>query len=82
MGWFDGYSNAAPCAKNMRRNGITTFILHVAQCITFNKTIFFAEKIIAKARLKSLYIRLGFNVIKYFVTSTNFEEAHEQFHYD
>ena len=37
MGCFDGYSDAAPRAKTMRVNGITTFILHVSQCITFNK---------------------------------------------
>ena len=37
MGYFDDYSDASPRAKTMRRNGITNFLLHVAQCITFNK---------------------------------------------
>ena len=36
MGCFDDYSDAAPSAKTMRGNGITNFILHVSQCITFN----------------------------------------------
>ena len=36
MGFFNDYEDAAPHAKTMRVNGITTFILHVAQCITFN----------------------------------------------
>ena len=45
MGCFDNYSDAAPHAKTMRGNGITTFILHVAQCITFNN--FFTETLIA-----------------------------------
>ena len=46
MGCFDDYSDAAPRDKNMRGNGITTFILHVAQCITFNQTIVFTETLI------------------------------------
>ena len=41
MGCFDNYLDAAPHAKTMRGNGITTFILHVAQCITFDN--FFTE---------------------------------------
>ena len=32
---FDDYSNAAPHAKTVRRNSITTFLLRVSQCITF-----------------------------------------------
>ena len=35
MGLFDDYLDAAQRAKTMRRNVITTFLLHVAQCITF-----------------------------------------------
>ena len=38
MGCFDDYSDAAPSAKTMRVNGITTFLLHVAQFITFYQT--------------------------------------------
>ena len=37
MGYFDDYSDAAPCAKTMKGNGITTFLLHVAQCITLRQ---------------------------------------------
>ena len=33
---FGDYLDAAPRAKTMRGNGINTFLLHVAQCITFN----------------------------------------------
>ena len=36
MGCFDDYSDAAPHAKTMSRNGITTFLLRVDRCITFN----------------------------------------------
>ena len=36
MVFFDDYSDAAPHDKTMRGNVITTFILHVAKCITFN----------------------------------------------
>ena len=32
--------------------------------------------------MKSFYSRLGFTVIKYFVTSTTFEAARSQFHYE
>ena len=39
MGCFDDYSDAAPRGKTMGGNGITTFILHVAQCITFHQKI-------------------------------------------
>ena len=37
MGLFSDYSDAAPRAKIMRGNGITSFLLHVAQCITFSQ---------------------------------------------
>ena len=75
MGSFVDYSDAAPRSKIMSGNGSTTFILHVAQCITFNQTNVFTEIIIAETLLKSLYSMLGFKVIKYFATSPNFEEA-------
>ena len=55
MGCFGYYSDAAPHAKTMRGNGITTFILYVAQCITFNQTQFVTATLIAEARLNSLY---------------------------
>ena len=37
MGFLDDYSDAVPNHKIIRGNGITTIILHVAQCIIFNK---------------------------------------------
>ena len=49
MGCFGDYSDAAPRAKNMRGNGITTFILRVAQCITFRQTNIVTETLIAGA---------------------------------
>ena len=53
MGFFDDYLDAAPRDKTMRGNGITTFILHVAQCITFRQTNIVTSTLIAKAPLKS-----------------------------
>ena len=38
MGFLDDYSDADPNHKSIRGNGITTFILHVAQCIISNQT--------------------------------------------
>ena len=38
MGFLDDYLDADPNHKIIRGNGITTFILHVAQCIIFNQT--------------------------------------------
>ena len=49
MGCFYDYSDAATRAKTMRGNGITTFLLHVAQCITFHKTKFVVATLIVKA---------------------------------
>ena len=37
MGCFDDCSDDAPRDKTMTGNGITAFLLHVAQCITFNQ---------------------------------------------
>ena len=36
---LDDYSDAAPKGKSIRGDGITTFLLHVAKYIIFNKTI-------------------------------------------
>ena len=66
MGCFDDYLDAAPCAKTITGDGINTFLLHVAQCITFCQTNFFTETLIAEELLKSFYSRLGFKVIKDF----------------
>ena len=46
MGCFNDYSYAAPCEKTMRGNGITTFILHVSQCIAFRQTKFVTATLI------------------------------------
>ena len=63
---FDDYLDAASRAKKMTGNGITTFLLHVAQYITFNQTQIVTETIIPKARFKSLYSRLVLKVIRDF----------------
>ena len=52
LGCFGDYSDAAPRAKKMRGNGITTFILHIDQCITFRKKQFVTEKLTAEVSLK------------------------------
>ena len=81
IGCFDNYSDAAPRAKTTRGNCITTFSLHVSQCITFHHNLFLTETLIAKASLKSFYSRLGFKVIKVFATSPNFENYCKKFHF-
>ena len=82
MGFLDNDFDADPNQKSIRGNGITTFLLHIAQCIIFNLTNRVKVILIANASLKSFYSRLSFKVINYFSTSTNLEEAHRQFHYD
>ena len=82
MGCFYDYSDAAPSAKTMRGNGITTLLLHVAQCITFNKKKFVTTRCIAKVSLKPLYSRLGFKVFKDFAEFPIHEEACKRFHYE
>ena len=57
MGCFDDYSDAAPHAKTMRGNGITTIILHVSQCINFHQTQFVTATLISEALLRSFYSR-------------------------
>ena len=82
MGCFDDYSDATLRFKTMRGNGITTFLLHFSQCITFNQTQFGTETLIAEAQFNTSYSRLGFKVIKDFATSTNFKEACKRFNYE
>ena len=82
MGSPDDYSDADPQGKSMRENGITTFLLHVAQCIIFNQTNCVKITLIDDSSLKSFYSRLGFKVIEDFVNSSHFEEACKQFHYE
>ena len=79
---FDDYLDNAIRVKTMRGNVITTFLLHVSQCITLNQTKFVTATIIYEAPLKSLNSRLEFKVIKDFAPSANPEEAREQFHYE
>ena len=82
MGFLDDYSDDDPNHKSIRGNGITTFLFHVAQCIINNLTNHVKTIIIANVSLKKFYSRLGFTFIKDFVTSTTFEEALRQFHYE
>ena len=82
IGCFDEYLDAGPRAKTMRVNGITTFLFHVAQCITFNQNIFVTATLISETSLKSLYSRMGFKLIKDFATSPNFEKARKHFNYE
>ena len=79
MGCFDDYLDAAPHAKTMRRNGITIFLLHVAQCINIHQTKFVTSTLVAQALLKSFYSRLSFKVIKDLAMSPNFEVDCKQF---
>ena len=60
MGCFDDFSDDYPCAKTMRVDIITTFLLRVAQCITLLQTSLVTATIIAKASLNSFYSRLSF----------------------
>ena len=55
MGYFYDYPDAVPRAKTMRGNFITTFILHISQCITFFQTNLVKATMIAEALLKSFY---------------------------
>ena len=82
MGFLDDYSDADPNHKSIRGNGITTFLFHVAQCIIFKLTNQVKTILIANVSLKTFYSRLGFSVIKDFVTSTTFEAARRRFHYE
>ena len=81
MSSLNDYSDADLNHKSIRGNGITTFLFHVAQCIIFCLTNSVKTILIANASLKSFYSRLGFTVIKDFVTSTTFEAARSRFHY-
>ena len=81
MGCFDDYLDAAPRAKTMRGNCITTFLLHFFQCITFHLKKGVTETLIYEALLKSFYSRLSFKVFRDFATYPNFEFSCERFHY-
>ena len=72
----------SPRAKTMRVNGITKFLLNVAQCITLLQKNIVTATLIYKALLKSFYSRLGFKVIKDFAGYPHLEEACKQFNYE
>ena len=82
MGFLDDYSDADPNHKIIRGNGITAFLFHVAQYILFCLTNSVKTILISNASLKKFYSRLGFTVIKDFVTSTKFEAARSRFYYE
>ena len=82
MGFLEDYSDAAPQGKSMGGNGITSFLLHVSQCIIFNQIYRVKTTLIVNAQWKSFYSRLGFKLIKDFANSPNFEEARKRFHYE
>ena len=82
MVFLDDYYDADPNHKRNRGNGITTFLFLVAQCILFCLKNCVKTILIANASLKSFYSRLGFTVIKDFVTSTTFEAACSRFHHE
>ena len=61
MGFLDYYFVSDPDHKNIRGNGITTFLFHVAQCIIFNLTNHVKTILIVNVSLKTFYSRLGFS---------------------
>ena len=60
MGFIDDYLDVDPNHKNIRGNGITTFLLHVAQCRISNQTNRVQTILIANASLKSFYSKVRF----------------------
>ena len=48
MGCFDDYSDAAPHAKTMGVNDITTFLLNVYQCITSNQNKMLQQQLLPR----------------------------------
>ena len=50
MNFFDDYLDAAPRAKTMRENGITTFILHLTRCITLRQKILLQQHLFPRHR--------------------------------
>ena len=79
---LDDYLDTTPQGKNMRGNGITTFLLNIDQCRIFNQTNCVKTILIADASFKSFYSRLDFKVIKDFANFLNFEEDRKRFHYE
>ena len=60
MGCFDDYLDAAPRAKTMKGNGITTFHLNFTQCFTFRQTNIVTATIIAKGIVEVILFKVGF----------------------
>ena len=60
MGFLDYYLGADSNNKSIRVNGITTFLLHVAQCIIFNQTNRVKTILISDASLKSFLFKVRF----------------------
>ena len=50
MGFLDDYLDADPNHTSIRGNDITTFILHVAQCIYFLKQIELKQYLLTRHR--------------------------------
>ena len=76
----NAYSDADPNHKSIRGNGITKFLFHVSQFIISNLKNHVKTILIANVSLKKFYSRLGFTVIRDFVTSATFEADHRRFH--
>ena len=76
MGCFDDYSDAAPHAKIMRGGWYYFVSFECCPMYHCQSKYFFTATLIYEDRLKSLYSRLGFRVIKYLAASPNFKEAH------
>ena len=77
---FEVNSNESACRKS-ERLGLEQ-VFHVDQCILFHLTNCVKTILIAGGSLKWFYSRLGFTVIKDFVTSTTFEAARSRIHYE
>ena len=60
MDCFDDYLDDAPHAKTMRLNGITAFLLHVAQFITFHQTKFVTETLISEGIVEFILFKVRF----------------------
>ena len=48
MGCFDDYYDSARRAKTMSGNGITTFLFHFSQCITFLQNRFLQQLLLPR----------------------------------
>ena len=60
MGFLGDYLDAAPKGKINRGNGITTFLLHVAQCIIFNTKITLKQHLLPMHRCSHFFLKVRF----------------------